>query len=187
MGNFPPNFFVIAKGLIVWDGRTGYTGSSGPAPATKQGIYMAKWHKMALAAALGLAVVSAGGYALAQADVIKERKEGFKGNKDAAEAIKKVVDAGGPAADVVAPAQKIADWATKIPAHFPKGSDQGDTKAKPDIWANWDDFTKDASNNHEAALKLVAAGKSGDMGAVKAAFGALGATCGACHKQFKEK
>lgn len=148
---------------------------------------MAKWHMAVLAAAIGLAMVSAGGYAVAQADVIKERKEGFKGNKDAAAAIKKVVDAGGPAADVVAPAQKIADWATKIPAHFPKGSDKGDTKAKPEIWAKWDDFTKAANNNHEAALKLVAAAQSGDMGAVKSAFGALGATCGACHKQFREE
>lgn len=123
----------------------------------------------------------------AAADVVKERKEGFKGNKEAAAAIKKVVEAGGPAADVVAPAQKIADWATKIPGHFPKGSDKGDTKAKPEIWAKWDDFTKAASNNHEAALKLVAAAKTGDMGAVKSAFGAMGATCGACHKQFKEE
>jgi cytochrome c556 len=148
---------------------------------------MAKWHKAVLAAALGLAVVTAGSYAVAQADVIKERKEGMKGNKDAAAAIKKIVEAGGPAADIVVPAQKIADWAAKMPTDFPKGSDKGDTKAKPEIWAKWDAFTKAASNNHEAALKLVAAAKSGDMGEVKSAFGALGGTCGACHKQFKEE
>src|SRR3546814_10546306 len=115
---------------------------------------MAKWHMAVLALAVGLTAVSVGGYAVAQADVIKERKEGFKGNKDAAAAIKKVVEAGGPAADVVAPAQKIADWATKIPAHFPKGSDTGDTKAKPEIWAKWDDFTKAASNKDRKSTRL---------------------------------
>ena len=148
---------------------------------------MAKWYVAALAAAVGIAAVSVGSYAVAQADVIQARKELMKANKDAAAAIKKIVEAGGPAADVVAPAQKIADDALKVPAGFPKGSDKGKTDAKPEIWAKWDEFTKDATNNHEAALKLVAAAKSGDMGAVKAAFGALGATCGACHKQFKEK
>src|SRR3546814_19240018 len=117
---------------------------------------MAKWHMAVLALAVGLTAVSVGGYAVAQADVIKERKEGFKGNKDAAAANKKVVEAGGPAADVVAPAQKIADWATKIPAHFPKGSDTGATKAKPVIWAKWDDFTNAANNNHEASMQLAA-------------------------------
>src|SRR3546814_10967836 len=125
---------------------------------------MAKWHMAVLALAVGLTAVSVGGYAVAQADVIKERKEGFKGNKDAAAAIKKVVEAGGPAADVVAPAQKIADWATKIQAHFHKGSDTGDTKAKPEIWAKWDDFTKAANNQHEAALKLAARQEESSVG-----------------------
>src|SRR3546814_18435282 len=94
---------------------------------------MAKWHMAVLALAVGLTAVSVGGYAVAQADVIKERKEGFKGNKDAAAAIKNVVEAGGPAPDVVAPAQKIADWATKIPAPLPKGSVTVNINSKQEI------------------------------------------------------
>ncbi|WP_341703449.1 cytochrome c [Ferrovibrio sp.] len=146
---------------------------------------MAKWHKVFLAAAIGAAIVSTGGYAVAQADVIKARKAGFQMNKDAMAAIKKAVDAGGPATAVVAPAEAIAAWAAKIPAHFPKGSDQGDTKAKADIWAKWSDFEKAAKANEEAAVKLVAAAKAGDMDAVKAGFGAVGASCGGCHKPFR--
>lgn len=146
---------------------------------------MARWHKAILAAALGVAVASGGGYALAQADIIKARKAGFDGNKNAMGAIKKVIDSGGNVAEVVAPAESIAAWAAKIPAHFPQGSDKGDTKAKAEIWTNWAGFQKAAKDNEEAALKLVAAAKSGDAAAVKAGFGAVGGTCGACHKQFR--
>lgn len=146
---------------------------------------MATWHKAILAAALGIAVVSAGGLAYAQAESIKARKDGFQVFRVSMGAIKKVVDDNGPASAAVAPAEAIAQQAGRQLQHFPKGSDKGETKAKPEIWTNWADFENNMKSAEAAATRLAAAAKSGDINAVKAGFGALGGTCGTCHKAFR--
>ena len=69
---------------------------------------MAMWHKAVFAAAFGLAVATAGGLALAQADIIKARQDAMKAQGAAMGAIKKVVDENGPAANAAAPAESIA-------------------------------------------------------------------------------
>lgn len=147
---------------------------------------MAKWHKALFAAAIGLSVATAGGLALAQADVIKARQEGMKAQGAAMAAIKKVVDENGPAANAVAPAETIAATSGKVPALFPAGSDKGaETWAKPEIWANKADFDAKAMGAKAAAEKLAASAKAGNMDAVKADFAALGGTCGACHRPYR--
>ncbi|HLT78827.1 MAG TPA: cytochrome c [Ferrovibrio sp.] len=147
---------------------------------------MAMWHKALFAAVIGLSVASAGGFALAQADVIKARQEGMKAQGAAMTAIKKVVDGNGPAADAVAPARTIAQTSEKVPSLFPAGSDKGaETWAKPEIWANKADFDAKAMNAKAAAEKLAASAQAGNMDAVKADFAALGGTCGACHRPYR--
>lgn len=147
---------------------------------------MAVWHKALFAAVIGLSVASAGGFALAQADVIKARQEGMKAQGAAMAAIKKVIDGNGPAADAVAPARTIAATSEKVPSLFPAGSDKGaETWAKPEIWANKADFDKLAMNAKAAAEKLAASAQAGNMDAVKADFAALGGTCGACHRPYR--
>lgn len=147
---------------------------------------MAVWHKALFAAVIGLSVASAGGFALAQADVIKARQEGMKAQGAAMAAIKKVIDGNGPAADAVAPARTIAATSEKVPSLFPAGSDKGaETWAKPEIWANKADFDKLAMNAKAAAEKLAASAQAGNMDAVRADFAALGGTCGACHRPYR--
>lgn len=146
---------------------------------------MAMWHKAVLAAALGLVVMSAGGYAYAQADAIKARKDGFQVFRVSAGAIKKVVDDNGPASAAVAPAEAIAAQAGKQLQHFPAGSDKGDTKAKPEIWTNWAQFEAGMKDLEAKATAVATAAKAGDIAAVKAGFGAMGAACGTCHKAFR--
>lgn len=135
-------------------------------------------------------VAGAGGVAYAQsiADTIAARQAGYKKTGDNAGAIKKVLDAGGDTKTVAANAQEIADWAKKIPTMFPAGSgpEAGiKTRALPAIWADKADFEKKAADLGVAAGKLVLALNSGDLGASKAAFGAMGGTCGACHKTYR--
>jgi cytochrome c556 len=132
-----------------------------------------------------LLLCSLGAVALAQGDAIKTRQDAMKGNGAAMKAIKAVVEANGPAADVVAPAQKIADTGANIPNLFPVGSDKGETSAKPEIWANWDDFKSKGDDLKAQADMLVSAAQSGDMATVKAQFEKVGAACGACHKVYK--
>lgn len=143
---------------------------------------MAMWHKAVFAAALSLAVATAGGLALAQADVIKARQDGMKAQGAAMAAIKKVVDENGPAANAVAPAETIAATSGKVPSRSDKGAE---TWAKPEIWANKAEFDKLAGNAKAAAEKLAASAKAGNMDAVKADFAALGGTCGACHRPYR--
>ncbi len=115
-----------------------------------------------------------------RADAMKELGKNMK-------AIKGVINAGGPAADVTAPAQKIAEIAAKIPDLFPKGSDTEDDEAKADIWTKWDAFTTHAKDLESAATMLASAGGGGDIATVGAQFEKVGGACGACHKEFREK
>jgi cytochrome c556 len=67
-----------------------------------------------------------------------------------------------------------------------KGTD-AKTRALPAIWSEPAKF-KEAQDHFKAAVSdLVAATKSGDEVKVKAAAGAVGKSCGACHDHFREK
>lgn len=70
---------------------------------------------------------------------------------------------------------------------FGPGTEMGTTRAKPEIWDDMDDFKGKLSDFREAAAKLAEAGASGDANAMKAAFGATGKTCKACHDEYKSK
>ena len=83
-------------------------------------------------------------------------------------------------------AKTISSWAQKIPGYFPEGSRFGDTKARTEIWANFDDFTALSKANETAANKLVTAAKSGDPGAMMASLENLGSSCKACHRSHED-
>ncbi len=61
-----------------------------------------------------------------------------------------------------------------------------DTRAKPEIYKEKAKFDKAAMDMRDAVAKLNAAAKAGDEGAVKAAFGATGKTCKACHDAYRK-
>lgn len=134
---------------------------------------------VAIAAVLGGAVAHVAA-ALPRNDAMKEMGKNMK-------AIKDIVTAGGPAADVSVPAQKIAEIAAKIPDLFPQGSDAADDEAKADIWQNWDDFTTKAKGLQNEAGMLASAAGGGDIATVGAQFEKVGGACGACHKVYREK
>jgi len=79
---------------------------------------------------------------------------------------------------------EIAAQAARVPVLFePKSNRDPESKAKDDVWTNWDDFLTKA-----AGLKLAAeAGASVDSPeALGAAMGGLGEACKACHSVYKE-
>jgi cytochrome c556 len=142
---------------------------------------------------LGVALVAAIGFAgmvglsQAQTDPIKQRQEDMKANGASMKAINGMLEASGPAADVATEATKINARAMEIATLFPAGSDQGDTKAKPEIWQNQDDFAAKLKALQDESAMLVTAANGGDMAVVKAQYEKLGGTCGACHKVYKNK
>ena len=70
---------------------------------------------------------------------------------------------------------------------FPKGSGGENTRAKDEIWQKWSEFEKGISAFQAASAKLLEAANSGDKGAVGAALGGVGKSCGGCHKPFRSK
>jgi cytochrome c556 len=131
-------------------------------------------------------VLAVGGTAL-QVAAETPREDAMKELGKSMKAIKGIIDAGGPAADVTAPSQKIAEIAAKIPDLFPQGSDAEDDEAKAEIWTKWDAFTAHAKDLESAATMLTSAAGGGDMATVGAQFEKVGGACGACHKEFREK
>jgi cytochrome c556 len=69
---------------------------------------------------------------------------------------------------------------------FGPGTDKGDTRALPAIWTEQAKF-KAASDKMVAEVgKLNAAAKTGNLDAIKTAFGAAGQSCKACHDNFRK-
>lgn len=85
-------------------------------------------------------------------------------------------------ADVVASMSKLP-W-----AGFGPGTDKGgNTKAKPEIWAEQAKF-KDLDDKLVAeTTKLSAAAKTGNIDNLKTAFGATAAACKACHDVYRNQ
>ena len=77
---------------------------------------------------------------------------------------------------------------SKLPwAGFGPGTDKGETRAKPEIWAEMDKFQAGGTQLQENAMKLAAAAKIGTPEALKAAFGETAKGCKACHDNFRKE
>lgn len=75
----------------------------------------------------------------------------------------------------------LAEAAGKIGATFePQGTD-ADSKAKPDIWTNWDDFLLKADALAKAANMLDTTSVEG----VQAGMAGVGGACKDCHMKYQ--
>jgi len=79
----------------------------------------------------------------------------------------------------------IQENMNKVLDFFPSGSLSGNSRAKPEIWAKWSEFTKHPAIVTKAAQELAAAAKAGDEAAIEVKFKALGEACKACHTNFR--
>lgn len=83
---------------------------------------------------------------------------------------------------------EIVAYMSKLPLEgFVPGSENGETKAKPEIWLDMDDFKAKLEKMQGEAAKLAEVAKGGDFQAVKAQFGETGKACKACHDKFRNK
>lgn len=141
---------------------------------------------------LALGAVALSCSVVAAIDPIEARKEGFKAFKKEMGAIKKLVEAGdaGQQAKLLGHAKALeaasnAQW-SNVKAHFPAGSDQGDTEALPSIWEKASEFQAAIDKQKTATAALVAAAQSAEPTQWKAAFGQVGGSCKNCHDSFKK-
>ena len=85
-------------------------------------------------------------------------------------------------ADIVAVMAKLP-WAGFVP-----GTETGgNTKAKPEIWTEQAKFKENSEKMQAETVKLAAAAKTGDLGALKTAFSATADTCKTCHDAYRNK
>jgi len=90
-------------------------------------------------------------------------------------------------AKVAADNAAIVEAMSKLPwAGFCEGTDKGDTRAKPEIWTEQTKFKEGADRMQAEVGKLAVATKTGNLDSVKAAFGAAGQTCKACHDDYRK-
>jgi len=91
-------------------------------------------------------------------------------------------------AKIAAESAVVAEFVGKLPwAGFGPGTDKGDTKAKPEIWAEKAKFDDYASKLEAEFAKLTVAAKSGNLDNLKVAASAVGGACKACHDDFRAK
>jgi cytochrome c556 len=145
---------------------------------------------MACAAVLGAAIALPAAAQFAKPeDAIKYRKAAFTVmgthfGRIAAMANGKIPFDAKAAADNA----EIATVMSKLPyAGFIDGTDKGETRAEPKIWAEMDKFKAAAAKMQEEMAKLNVAAKGGNLDAIKAAVGDTGKSCKACHDNYRKE
>ena len=84
-------------------------------------------------------------------------------------------------------AERVAFLAPQALEGFAKGSDKGaETDAKPEIWANFDDFKSKLNELIEQSKTMSEIAKTGDEAKMKDQFKKLGGACKACHDKYKQ-
>jgi len=90
--------------------------------------------------------------------------------------------------DAAARNAALAETFSRLPwDRFGPGTDQGNTKAKPEVWTKQDDFKAKADKMQVEVAKLAQVSKSGDFDALKAQVGETGKACKACHDEYRNK
>ncbi len=70
---------------------------------------------------------------------------------------------------------------------FPEGSGTGETRAKPEIWQQWNKFKQAAQKLQDETAKLVQVADIGDLDQITTQFVVVGKACGGCHKPFRKR
>ena len=147
-----------------------------------------------LLTACGLMAIGFAGAALAQGDVIAERRAGLRAQGATMEAVQQAVQARGDTR-ALAPRidQAIAFYQT-FPARFPtasltppvaQGTQDGQTRALAVIETNRAGFQTASTNMVTALTALKTAAEAGSIS--NDVLRATGGTCGACHQQFRAR
>ncbi|MFZ2650314.1 MAG: cytochrome c [Burkholderiaceae bacterium] len=91
-------------------------------------------------------------------------------------------------AKVAADSAEIALSMSKLPyVAFLPGTDKGETRAKPEIWTDWDKVKGLAEKMQEEMVKFNMAAKTGNIDTIKAAAGETGKACKACHDNYRKE
>ena len=92
------------------------------------------------------------------------------------------------AKDFAKRAERVATMAPMLLEGYPPGSGSGaPTRAKPEIWDNFDEFSRLMHAMEDKAAALAEVAKEGNLEKSRAAVGELGDACKACHDKYRAK
>ena len=83
---------------------------------------------------------------------------------------------------------EIVAFMSQLPLEgFVEGSDEGDTKARSEIWLNMEDFEAKMKKMQKEVSVLAEISKKGNFDASKSQLKEVGATCKGCHDDYRNK
>lgn len=140
--------------------------------------------RFAFAAALSLTVFGA-----AAADPIEQRKQNMKERGEIMRVLGPVAQGktdfdAGTVQEALQALDINARAAGDVDTVWPQGSDSGDTRALPAIWADFEAF-RAADAEYDAAVAAAAAAAPQDLAAFQAVFAPVARGCGACHENYR--
>jgi cytochrome c556 len=141
---------------------------------------------MLIRTVLALSAIAIGvSAAVAQQDIIDQRKALMKGNGAQAAIVTRMVRGEEPfdAAKVQVAFAQWAETAAKFPALFADNTKTGDTRALPAVWEKRADFVAAASKFGKDVADHK--DKVGTLDGLKAAMPVIGKNCGDCHQAFR--
>jgi cytochrome c556 len=123
--------------------------------------------------------------AFGQDDEIQKRRILMETNNDAV--VKDLTKAAkqGNFAEIQVKVKEIQANMDQILELFPKGSLSEKSRAKPEIWERWDEFSQEPGKVKKAAQALADAAKAKDQADVEVKLKALGDACTSCHRNFR--
>ena len=82
---------------------------------------------------------------------------------------------------------EIVAFMSKLPLEgFTPGSESGNTKAKPEIWLDMDDFKAKMEKMQQEVAALEKVARTGNFDASKEQLGEAGQSCKACHDNYRK-
>jgi len=141
----------------------------------------------AAAALMGSALIALPASSATPDEIITARRANQKRVSELVKVVDAAVKANAAAASVLDQVKEIDDRTHLIKGYFPAGTETGDTKARPEIWSNRAGFDAAADTYVAAFDKLLVIAKAGDTAGFATQWATATGTCGACHRDFKNK
>jgi cytochrome c556 len=87
--------------------------------------------------------------------------------------------------EVARSARTIAEHAPGLLGLFENQTLIAESRSKPEIWSNWDDFVAKSEALTSAASALVEAAESGGFAAGRPLVRGVRESCGGCHRPYR--
>ncbi len=136
----------------------------------------------------GFMCMTSPGWADTQTDAIAARQVNQKVIGELADTLRKAAAANTPVASLAPQTTELAERAHRQAALFALKTDAiGNSKSKPEIWTQPEAFAEASARFVAAADKLDMLAKAGDTAGFADQLKITGGTCGACHREFRNR